>query len=90
MGDWMVVMSETLFVKMKIRTQTERHMQMPRMVESCSLSCLSVRESGGMSRGSDVCLSSAAKVLGDADRRGAVSDCASLDVISNLQCIRTP
>jgi len=38
MGDWMVVMSETLLVRMKMRTHTDRPMREPRRVDSCPAS----------------------------------------------------
>jgi hypothetical protein len=70
----MVVMRETLLVRMKIRVQTEIQIRVPRMVDSFSLISLSVRESGDTSPGSGVCLLNAAKVLGDEDNRGVLSE----------------
>jgi hypothetical protein len=78
-------MSETLFVRIKIRTQTERHIKIPRVVDSLSSCALSVRESGDTSRGSGVCLFSIVNVLGDEDSRGVLSERAPLVVIMELE-----
>ena len=63
---------------MKIRTQTDRQMREPRMVESCA------SESGDTSRGSDTCLFNAVKVLGEEDNRGVLSNCSFAAVMLNL------
>lgn len=83
MGDWMVVMRLTLFVKMKMRIQIETHMSDPRRAESvpsCDAGYFG-RESGGD------CLETpfnAEAVLGEG-RRGVLSASSTLATIADFR-----